>query len=564
MSFSNVERCILCGGLQQRLLYKTSFENTKEKKTSYRMTEHSLDKNISVVCCQQCGFLFLNPRPSDVVLIEQYKTMKDEAYIKEEDGRREYARKILKEISQLQKTTGRLLDIGCACGFLLDEARKQGWEVYGVEFSNWAVEYAQKELKLEKVFKEDLLKMNFSKNFFDVVIMTDVIEHLSCAQETLEYIRQILQPQGYFCCTTPDVDSLPRKILKTKWWGFHQTHLYYFNRKTLAQLLLKTGFTPVKTRTFPRVFSLGYWIQGFSQYGILGRFLLRCVTWFPRFKNILISLNLSDQLFMISRKSRSMKYLHELESCLEETSDKAHQKVVVVLPAYQAKKTLEITIKDIPKENVQDILLVDDASQDGTFDEALRLGIKAFRHERNQGYGANQKTCYQKALQMGADIVVMVHPDYQYDPKAIPQLIEPILMKKADAVFGSRMMKGGALEGGMPKWKYNANILLTALENVILGIYLTEYHSGFRAYSKKYLTSINVEANSNGFVFDTEIIVQGVIKKMRFEEVPIRTRYFDEASSIKFWPCVYYGVSILKVLLKFLCYKVGWRFKQFQ
>jgi hypothetical protein len=166
-------------------------------------------------------------------------------------------------------------------------------------------------------------------------------------------------------------------------------------------------------------------------------------------------------------------------------------------------------------------------------------------------------------LELGADIVVMLHPDYQYDPTAITQLIEPILSQRADAVFGSRMMKGGALEGGMPLWKHNANILLTALENVVLGIYLTEYHSGFRAYSSKYLKTVNYEANSDGFVFDTEIIVQGVIKYMKFEEVPIRTRYFDEASSIKLMPSIIYGLNILKTLFKFVLYKSGLRFKQF-
>ena len=165
---------------------------------------------------------------------------------------------------------------------------------------------------------------------------------------------------------------------------------------------------------------------------------------------------------------------------------------------------------------------------------------------------------------MGADIVVMVHPDYQYDPRAIPQLVDPIVQGRCDAVFGSRMIKGGALTGGMPVWKWNANILLTALENVVLGIYLTEYHTGFRAYSRKYLTSVNFEANNEGFVFDTEIIVQGVLKFMKFEEVPIRTRYFDEASSIKLWPSIVYGISILKTLMKFWLHKKGWRFKQFE
>jgi len=212
-----------------------------------------------------------------------------------------------------------------------------------------------------------------------------------------------------------------------------------------------------------------------------------------------------------------------------------------------------------------EIILVDDASSDNTVEIAKDLGLEVFVHSKNKGYGANQKTCYTKALELGADIVVMVHPDYQYDPTVIPHLIEPIQSGRADAVFGSRMMRGGALEGGMPRWKRNTNILLTALENVTLGTYLTEYHSGFRAYSAKYLKSVNFMLNSDNFIFDTEIIVQGVIKYMRIEEVPIRTRYFEEASNIKFIPSVIYVLGILKTLLKYKLYSAGiFRFNQFR
>lgn len=240
-------------------------------------------------------------------------------------------------------------------------------------------------------------------------------------------------------------------------------------------------------------------------------------------------------------------------------------KTVVVLPAYNAAKTLEITVHDIPRNIIDDIILVDDSSIDNTVEIAQKLGLKVFLHKRNLGYGANQKTCYNQALEMGAKIVVMVHPDYQYDPTVIPELVKPILNKQADAVFGSRMMKGGALEGGMPLWKHNANILLTAVENVILGTYLTEYHSGFRAYSVRYLKSVNFMANSDSFVFDTEIIVQGLLHKMKIEEIPIKTRYFKEASTIKFFPAVLYGLGILKTMLKYILHSKGIiRFRQFE
>ena len=240
------------------------------------------------------------------------------------------------------------------------------------------------------------------------------------------------------------------------------------------------------------------------------------------------------------------------------------RKVIIVLPAYNAEKTLQKTVADIPRGVADEILLVDDKSRDRTVEIAKEIGLTVCVHPENRGYGGNQKTCYERALSHGADIVVMLHPDYQYDPKVVPDLIQPIVEGKADAVFGSRMMKGGALEGGMPLWKHNANILLTALENVVLQTYLTEYHSGFRAYSRKVLERVAFQRNSDGFVFDTEIIVQLLICGFKIEEIPIKTRYFDEASTISFWPSVIYGCGILRTLAKYLLHKYRlFRFRQF-
>ena len=234
------------------------------------------------------------------------------------------------------------------------------------------------------------------------------------------------------------------------------------------------------------------------------------------------------------------------------------KKVVAVLPAYNAEKTLQATFDDIPKDWVDEILLVDDCSRDRTVELSRQLGIKTIEHAQNRGYGGNQKTCYRTALdQMAADIVVMVHPDHQYDPKIIPQLVQPLLRGEADAVFGSRMLGGRPIEGGMPKWKYFANLFLTMVENATFYVFLSEYHSGFRAYSRRYLESVHFEANSDDFVFDTEIIAQGVASKMLVREVPIQTRYFDEASQIGFWRSVRYGLAILKTMVLYKLHKKG-------
>jgi len=233
------------------------------------------------------------------------------------------------------------------------------------------------------------------------------------------------------------------------------------------------------------------------------------------------------------------------------------KRVIVVMPAYNAEKTLERTLDDIPRDWVDEIILVDDGSRDRTVEIARGLGLRVFVHEENKGYGGNQKTCYREALRLGGDIMVMVHPDHQYDPTVMPQLITPLLNNECDAVFGSRMLGGRPLEGGMPKWKYLGNIFLTALENAAFYMYLTEYHSGLRAYSRRYLETVKFELNSDDFVFDSEIIAQGVTHKMRIREIPITTRYFEEASKIGFLRSVVYGLSIIKTLVKFKLHKKG-------
>jgi 2-polyprenyl-3-methyl-5-hydroxy-6-metoxy-1,4-benzoquinol methylase len=553
--------CNLCGADHYTVVYDTLVKEQEDNYSdSYKITDHS-NVAVRIVKCCKCGLIYTNPRIDQTRIHQNYTSMADDYYVQEEAGRRKSADSILKYLGKINKK-GRILDVGCATGFLLDQARKGGWEVYGVELSSWAVDYARNKLQLPNITQGSLKEADYPANFFDAVVLKDVIEHLTDPKETLEQIRHVLKPSGIMCCNTPDIDSLASKILGAKWWGIKQSHLTYFNKNSLSALFKATGFVPLKVRSHARTFTLNYWIYNLLGYKPGFTFIRTWLDKKPSWADKLVCIDLGDQVEIFARKSRELKYLHELESPVETDRPKPVMKVCVVLPAYNAASTLKRTLADIPPV-IDEIILVDDASSDNTAELARSLGLKVFVHEKNRGYGGNQKTCYKNALELGADIVVMLHPDYQYDPTAISQLIEPILSQRADAVFGSRMMKGGALEGGMPLWKHNANILLTALENVVLGIYLTEYHSGFRAYSSKYLKTVNYEANSDGFVFDTEIIVQGVVKYMKFEEVPIRTRYFDEASSIKLWPSIIYGLNILKTLFKFVLHKSGLRFKQF-
>lgn len=233
-------------------------------------------------------------------------------------------------------------------------------------------------------------------------------------------------------------------------------------------------------------------------------------------------------------------------------------KTIAVMPAYNAALTLERTVSDIPPGSVDEIILVDDCSRDNTVEVAEKLGLTVIRHEKNLGYGGNQKTCYQRALENGADYVVMIHPDYQYDSRVIPSAVDFIRLGICDFVMGSRIRtRGEALSGGMPPWKYIANRCLTLIENVALGQNLGDFHSGFRAYRREVLETIPYMKNSNDFVFDSEFLAQAVHFGFRLGDIPVPVRYFEEASSINFRRSCTYGFATLNVLNKFWLCKLG-------
>lgn len=235
-----------------------------------------------------------------------------------------------------------------------------------------------------------------------------------------------------------------------------------------------------------------------------------------------------------------------------------NKKVVVVLPAYNAALTLEKTYLEIPMDIVDEVVLVDDASKDDTVDVGRKLGIRHIvRHDANKGYGGNQKSCYNKALELGADIVIMVHPDYQYTPKLILAMSSIIANDVYPAVFGSRILGKGALKGGMPMYKYIFNRMLTLTQNILLGQKLSEYHTGYRAFSAEVLRDINYMANNDDFVFDNEMVSQVFMKGYDIAEVTCPTKYFEGASSINFKRSSIYGLGVLRVSLQHRLHKWG-------
>ncbi|HZH34378.1 MAG TPA: glycosyltransferase family 2 protein [Pyrinomonadaceae bacterium] len=234
-----------------------------------------------------------------------------------------------------------------------------------------------------------------------------------------------------------------------------------------------------------------------------------------------------------------------------------NQKIIVVLPAYNAARTLQRTVAEIPREIVDEVLLVDDASSDETTALSQQLDLTTFQHSSNFGYGRNQKTCYREALNRGADIVIMLHPDYQYSPRLIAPMAAMLASEEYDAVLGSRILGVGALAGGMPLYKYVSNRLLTMFQNLLLNYKLSEYHTGFRGFRREVLETLPLEANSDDFVFDNEMLAQTIYFGFRIGEISCPTRYFAEASSINFSRSVSYGLGVVATSIKFRAQKLN-------
>jgi len=555
--------CNLCGASHYEVVYKSKARDGSQK--PYKIAEADIEKPERLLRCNACGLIFAKQAKGLKYYADKYVNMVDEEYLHEEKGRRLANIKVLEKIGRYKKN-GKLLEIGCANGFFLDEARRRGWEVCGIEISRWAADYAKNKLGLN-IIRKDIAAAEFPDRYFDVIVMLDVIEHLPDPKYVLLEIRRILKDDGILYISTPNIASLISRMLKAKWWGINRYHLYYFSKNTLEKMIDASGFKIKKYYPHTRIFSLRYWALRLKAHNASFYKLLDTIGRIDGFGSKLIRADFHDQIEAVIIKARKMDYLvssAEQKRKKEQKYDK-DMKVIVVLPAFNAEKTLVKTVDDIPKDIVDRIILTDDKSSDNTVKIARKLGLEVLKHKKNLGYGANQKTCYRKALEEGADIVIMVHPDYQYDPTLIPRLIEPIQKGEADAVFGSRIIKGGAIEGGMPAWKRNANILLTAIANIVLGTYLSEFHSGFRAYSANLLRTVNFERNSNKFIFDTEIIVQAIMHHFKIDEIPIQARYFDEASKIKPFAGIAYVLGILKTLLKYQLHIKGlYKFRQFE
>ena len=509
---------------------------------AFAPSRHETGRHGDLLTCIECGTVQQPLLPGGDELHELYRDMSDDAYLGEEAGRRATAGHLL-DLVGAQVASGRLLDVGCGHGLLLDEARSRGYETVGLELSRSAARHAREALGLD--VHEQPIESFVDLDGFDVVVLADVIEHLDDPVAAVDRCAGLLRPGGVLCVVTPDPSSLTARMAGRRWWGFVPAHACLLPRATLRELLAARGLVISTDVPLVRSFSVRRWASGLAErLGPAGAPVERLADALPAHASL--SLALHDERVIVANRIDVRRAPQPL---LRDRGGGAI--VTLVLPAYEATRTIPEVAAEIPADAADRALLVDDASHDATAEVALAHGFDVIRHPANRGYGGGQKTGYARALLDGADVIVMVHADNQYAPGLVPEMVAPILAGEADMVIGSRLLRDRAIAGGMPRWKWLGNRMLTGIENRAFGVQLSEYHTGYRAFSAELLRSIPFLRNSDDFVFDQEIFAQVLARGARVVEIPIPTRYFREASSVDLRTSIRYGVMTLGVLARF-------------
>jgi 2-polyprenyl-3-methyl-5-hydroxy-6-metoxy-1,4-benzoquinol methylase len=508
---------------------------------------HEPGRHGDLLACRECGAVQQPVLPSGEPLHELYREMRDDEYLAEEAGRRATANRLL-DLIAAHVPEGRLLDVGCGHGLLLDEARARGYETVGLELSREAARHAREALGLDvrelplEAFGEG--RNGDSPGSFDAIVLADVIEHLDDPVEAIDRCARLLRSGGVLCVVTPDPSSATARVAGARWWGYLPAHTVLLPRRTLRELLTARGLVISQDVPFVRTFAARRWVGGLAErLGPLSRPLTAVA---ERMPPVSLSLSLYDERVILAHRTTVRTPAAPLL-----LSGNGRPPVHVVLPAYQAVRTIGDVVAEMPLDAADRALLIDDASPDATATVALHHGLDVLRHPANRGYGASQKTGYVRALRDGAAVVVMVHADNQYDPGLVAEMAAPILAGEADVVIGSRLLEDRALAGGMPRWKWLGNRLLTGIENRVFGVRFSEYHTGYRAFSADFLRTIPFLRNSDDFVFDQEIFAQMLARRARVREIPIPTRYFHEASTVDFVTSLRYAFQTLLVLARF-------------
>jgi 2-polyprenyl-3-methyl-5-hydroxy-6-metoxy-1,4-benzoquinol methylase len=504
---------------------------------------HVVGQHGDLLECRECATIQQPVLPQGEALHDLYREMRDDEYLAEEEGRRATANRLL-DLVGAHRPRGRLLDVGCGHGLLLDEARRRGYDTVGLELSREAARHAREALGLDvrelplEAFHEGT--NGDAPGTFDAIVLADVIEHLDDPVAAIDQCAALLKPGGVLCVVTPDPSSATAKLAGRRWWGYLPAHTVLLPRRTLRELISASGLVISDDVPFVRTFAAKRWVAGLAERLPAGERLGALADRLPPVK---LSLSLGDERVILAHRTPVVNAEHPL---LQHSNGRSP--IHVVLPAYKATRTIPDVVKEMPADAADRALLIDDASPDETTAIALSSGLDVLRHPANRGYGASQKTGYTRALRDGAAVIVMVHADNQYDPGLVADMAEPILAGDADVVIGSRLLVDRAVAGGMPRWKWVGNRLLTGIENAVFGVRFSEYHTGYRAFSADFLRSIPFLRNSDDFVFDQEIFAQMLARGARVVEIPIPTRYFHEASSVDFVTSLRYALKTLWVL----------------
>ncbi len=538
-------RCRLCGDATE-----FRYRGLEEWAVSGELapSNHEVGVHGDLYVCRRCGTVQPGELPPEELLSARYAETDDERYLDEEPGRRRTARRLL-DLLERRAPAGRLLDVGCGHGLLMDEARQRGWRVTGLELSRSSAAHARR-LGLD-VHEQTIEEADFAPESFDAVLGVDLIEHLHHPREFVRRCAEMLVPGGALLLATPDPESPVARAFGRRWWGYIPSHLHLLPRRMLRELLQVEGLLLADDVPMVRDFSFGYWFSGFAGRARYAAAAVRVIQRTPAWQREL-GVSLGDERVVVAQRPKPLKPARSL-ACREDPTPT----VYAVLPAYRAAATLPEVARQLPGAAVNRAVVVDDASPDDTTEVAVESGFEVIRHPANRGYGANQKTCYVHALRSGADVVVMVHADNQYDPRLVPEMVEPIVGGRADVVIGSRMLDDRAIIGGMPRWKWIGNKFLTWTENRGFRRNYSEYHTGYRAFSAEFLRSVAFLRNSDAFVFDQEIFAQATARQALVEEVAIPTRYFLEASTVSFKESVRYGLRTLVLLGRFRAHDAG-------
>jgi len=536
--------CRICGGAELRLAY----EGTTASPTGEQVapTRHHPGEQPELHRCGRCGVL--QARVIEQELTTAYTRMVDEAYVAEEAARRATARRLLAAASPYVGGGSPLvLDVGCGVGLLLDEARRRGWRTQGVELSDWGVRRAG-HLGLD-VFQGILEEAGFAPSSFDAVFMIDVLEHLADPVRTLAKVSQVLRPGGVLCLVTPDADSAAARVLGRRWWGMLPGHVVLFPHRRLCELLRTVGFGIRSQRPGALRFSLDYWVGSAGGY-LPGTALARRGLRAARLDRLTVPVNLLDERVVVATK---------LEAERAEPVPTG-----LVMPVHTAQGTFQAAGVRLLKGFAAWTLL-QPQRHDGAAAARRLTGGTVPGPTASREYGATRKACLLRAIEHDAAAVVMLQAENDYDPELVARLAEPVLSGQADLVLGSRDLSDPELARHMPAWKRVGNRTLSALQNRRLGLQMREYHTGYRAVSPRFLTTVPLVRAADDLLFDQETLIQAHRLGLRVAEVVLPSRYFVHASPVGPLDSVRYGLSTIGLLARDRVHRAGgsrWRLLQ--